>query len=98
MTARTRARARRCSWRSTATSARSAWTSSSERGREAFLRLVSEHDVVLESFRPGVLERLGVGYERMREVNPGVVFCAISGYGQDGPNATPPGTTPTTSR
>ncbi len=56
-----------------------------ERGREALLRLVREHDVVLESFRPGVLDRLGVGYERMREENPGVVYCAISGYGQDGP-------------
>lgn len=56
-----------------------------ERGREALLRLVREHDVVLESFRPGVLDRLGVGYERMREVNPGIVYCAISGYGQDGP-------------
>jgi len=56
-----------------------------ERGREALLALVREHDVVLESFRPGVLERLGVGYERMREVNPGVVYCAISGYGQSGP-------------
>ena len=51
-------------------------------GREALLRLVAEHDVVLESFRPGVLDRLGVGYERMREVNPGIVYCAISGYGQ----------------
>jgi alpha-methylacyl-CoA racemase len=56
-----------------------------ERGREALLALVREHDVVLESFRPGVLDRLGVGYERMREVNPGIVYCAISGYGQDGP-------------
>ena len=56
-----------------------------ERGREALLTLVREHDVVLESFRPGVLERLGVGYERMREENPGIVYCAISGYGQDGP-------------
>jgi alpha-methylacyl-CoA racemase len=56
-----------------------------ERGREALLRLVREHDVVLESFRPGVLDRLGVGFERMREVNPGIVYCAISGYGQDGP-------------
>jgi alpha-methylacyl-CoA racemase len=56
-----------------------------ERGREALLRLVAEHDVVLESFRPGVLDRLGVGYERMREVNPGIVYCAISGYGQSGP-------------
>jgi alpha-methylacyl-CoA racemase len=56
-----------------------------EGGREALLRLVRAHDVVLESFRPGVLERLGVGYERMREVNPGIVYCAISGYGQSGP-------------
>jgi crotonobetainyl-CoA:carnitine CoA-transferase CaiB-like acyl-CoA transferase len=57
----------------------------SEAGREVLLRLVHDYDVVLESFRPGVLERLGVGYERMREVNPGIVHCAISGYGQDGP-------------
>jgi alpha-methylacyl-CoA racemase len=56
-----------------------------ERGREALLRLVREYDIVLESFRPGVLDRLGVGYERMREENPGIVYCAISGYGQDSP-------------
>ena len=54
-----------------------------ERGREALLALVREHDVVLESFRPGVLERLGVGYERMREENPRIVYCAITGYGQE---------------
>src|ERR1700758_3696780 len=53
-----------------------------ERGREALLRLVAQYDVVLESFRPGVLDRLGVGYQRMREVNPGIVYCAITGYGQ----------------
>jgi alpha-methylacyl-CoA racemase len=57
----------------------------SDGGREALLELVRDADVVLESFRPGVLERLGVGYERMRERNPGIVYCAISGYGQDGP-------------
>ncbi len=57
----------------------------SEAGREVLLRLVRDYDVVLESFRPGVLDRLGVGYERMREVNPGIVYCAISGYGQNGP-------------
>ena len=56
-----------------------------ERGREVLLRLVREYDVVLESFRPGVLDRLGVGYERMRQENPRLVYCAISGYGQDGP-------------
>src|SRR4051812_32878462 len=56
-----------------------------ERGREVLLRLAREYDVVLESFRPGVLDRLGVGYERLREENPGLVYCAITGYGQDGP-------------
>ncbi len=56
-----------------------------ERGREVLLALVREYDVVLESFRPGVLDRLGVGYERMRAENPGIVYCAISGYGQAGP-------------
>ena len=58
-----------------------------EAGREALLRLVERHDVVLDGFRPGVLDRLGVGYERMREANPAIVFCAITGYGQDGPYA-----------
>jgi alpha-methylacyl-CoA racemase len=57
----------------------------SEAGREALLRLVEQYDVVLDGFRPGVLDRLGVGYERMREANPAIVFCAITGYGQDGP-------------
>jgi alpha-methylacyl-CoA racemase len=59
----------------------------SERGKEALLRLVAAHDVVLDGFRPGVLDRLGIGYERMREENPRIVFCAITGYGQDGPYA-----------
>ena len=57
----------------------------SEAGREVLLRLVREYDVVLESFRPGVLDRLGVGYERLREENGRLVYCAITGYGQDGP-------------
>ena len=59
----------------------------SDAGREALLRLVRDHDVVLDGFRPGVLDRLGVGYERMAEANPGIVYCAITGYGQDGPYA-----------
>jgi alpha-methylacyl-CoA racemase len=58
----------------------------SDAGREAFLRLVESYDVVLDGFRPGVLDRLGVGYERLREANPAIVVCAITGYGQDGPN------------
>ena len=57
----------------------------SEAGREVLVRLAREHDVLLESFRPGVMERLGVGYERLREENPRLVYCTITGYGQDGP-------------
>jgi crotonobetainyl-CoA:carnitine CoA-transferase CaiB-like acyl-CoA transferase len=58
----------------------------SDAGKEVLLRLVRDADVLLESFRPGVLDRLGVGYERLREENPRLVYCAITGYGQDGPN------------
>ncbi len=57
----------------------------SSEGREVLLRAVREADVLLESFRPGVLDRLGVGYDVLREENPGLVYCAITGYGQDGP-------------
>ncbi|HWF25944.1 MAG TPA: CoA transferase, partial [Solirubrobacteraceae bacterium] len=56
-----------------------------EAGKGVLRRLARDADVVLESFRPGVLDRLGVGYERLREENPGLVYCAITGYGQDGP-------------
>ncbi|MGZ5313226.1 MAG: CaiB/BaiF CoA transferase family protein [Solirubrobacterales bacterium] len=57
-----------------------------EGGRDVLLRLARDYDVLVESFRPGVLDRLGVGYERLRQENPGLVYCAITGYGQDGPN------------
>lgn len=59
----------------------------SEEGREVFRDLVAGADVVIESFRPGVLERLGVGYTRLSEINPRLVYAAISGYGQTGPYA-----------
>ncbi len=58
----------------------------SDAGKDVLLTLVRTADVLLESFRPGVMDRLGVGYDRLREENPGLVYCAITGYGQDGPN------------
>ena len=59
----------------------------SDEGRQLFLDLVKGCDVVVESFRPGVMERLGVGWGTLSEVEPRLVYCAISGYGQDGPRA-----------
>ena len=59
----------------------------SDAGRAVFLRLAATADVVLESFRPGVVDRLGIGYEAVRKVNPTVVYCSTSGYGQTGPAA-----------
>jgi len=57
----------------------------SDGGRRVLLALVRDADVLLESFRPGVMDRLGVGYEALRAQNPRLVYCAITGYGQDGP-------------
>ncbi len=54
-------------------------------GVEVFLRLARGADIVVESFRPGVVDRLGIGYSACNEVNPRIVYCAISGYGQTGP-------------
>ena len=60
-------------------------------GAAAFLRLAARADVVLESFRPGVLDRLGVGWSALRAASPRLVLCSISGYGQTGPNVERPG-------
>lgn len=53
--------------------------------REVFLKLVASADVLVENFRPGVMTRLGLGYETLKAVNPKLIYCAISGFGQDGP-------------
>jgi alpha-methylacyl-CoA racemase len=54
-------------------------------GREVFLRLTERADAIVEGFRPGVVDRLGVGYDVVRTLNPRIVYCAITGYGQSGP-------------
>jgi Predicted acyl-CoA transferases/carnitine dehydratase len=62
----------------------------SEAAREIFHQLARKSDVVLESNRPGVMKRLGIDYDTVKEMNPGIIYCAITGYGQDGPYSTLP--------
>ena len=57
----------------------------SEAGKAIFHKLAASADVVIENFRPGVMDRLGVGYDDLRQINPRLVYCAISGFGQTGP-------------
>lgn len=57
----------------------------SEAGRAALLRMLPQADVVIESFRPGVMDKLGLGYEVLAQHHPGIILCSISGYGQTGP-------------
>jgi len=57
----------------------------SDAGRAIFRRLIASYDVVVENFRPGVMERLGLGYDALKAVKPDLIYCAISGFGQDGP-------------
>ena len=59
----------------------------SEADRARLKPLIGRADIVIEQFRPGVMARLGLGYEDMRAINPRIIYCAISGYGQDGPRA-----------
>jgi CoA:oxalate CoA-transferase len=54
----------------------------SAKGREVFMRLAKDAHVVVEAFRPGVMQRLGVGYDAVKAVNPAIVYCSISGFGQ----------------
>ena len=60
-------------------------------GVSVLLDLVKNTDVLVDSFRPGVMERLGIGYQRLKKENPALVHCSITGYGQDGPLARAPG-------
>ena len=56
-----------------------------EAGKAVFRDLVRHYDVLIEGFRPGVMDKLGLGYESLHEINPRLIYCAITGYGQDGP-------------
>ena len=62
-----------------------------EEGRRIFMELVKKSDVLIENFRPGTMDRLGIGYETLKEVNPRLVFASISGFGQTGPYRSRPG-------
>jgi crotonobetainyl-CoA:carnitine CoA-transferase CaiB-like acyl-CoA transferase len=62
----------------------------SPEGKELFRRLVVDADVVVENFRPGVMDRLGLGYKSLAAINPRLIYCAISGFGQTGPDAMKP--------
>src|SRR5215212_10534440 len=63
----------------------------SEEGKEVVQKLVEEADVIVENFRPGVLDRLGFGYEQVYKTNPKIVYCSLSGYGSTGPGRNRPG-------
>ena len=63
----------------------------SPQGKQIILDLAAKADVVVENFRAGTVDRLGIGYEDLRRINPGIVYCSISGYGQTGPERTRPG-------
>lgn len=60
-------------------------------GREAAIALAARADVFIENFKQGTLDRFGLGYEKLRDANPGLIYCSISGYGRTGPRAAEPG-------
>lgn len=61
------------------------------RGKEVFIKLAKKADVLLESYRPGVMKKLGLSYEDLKDINPRLIYCSISAYGQTGPYASRPG-------
>jgi crotonobetainyl-CoA:carnitine CoA-transferase CaiB-like acyl-CoA transferase len=63
----------------------------SEDGKQIFYKLAENADVIFEGFRPGVTKRLGIDYDTMKKINPRIIYCSLTGYGQDGPYALLPG-------
>ena len=62
-----------------------------EAGKKIILQLIEQADIVVENFRPGVMERLGYGYEALKKINPKIIYCSASGWGSDGPYLKRPG-------
>lgn len=62
-----------------------------DEGKEIFKKMAANADVILESFRPGVMDRLGLGYQEISKINEGIIYCSLTGYGQTGPYRTLPG-------
>ncbi len=62
-----------------------------DEGKEIFKKMAAEADVIIESFRPGVMDRLGLGYDEISKINKGIVYCSLTGYGQTGPYRNLPG-------
>lgn len=63
----------------------------SEKGKEIFRKLVRQSDIVIENYRPGVMEKLGLGYDELKKINPGIIYGAVSGFGHYGPYSQRPG-------
>ncbi len=61
-----------------------------EKGKEVFLRLIKDADILVENFKPGVMKKLGLGYDSLKEINPKLIYCASSGFGQTGPYSSRP--------
>ena len=67
-------------------------------GKAKLLEFAAHADILIEGFRPGVMQRLGLDYETLRPLNERLIYCSLTGYGQTGPYAPKPATTSTTSR
>lgn len=63
----------------------------SEKGKEIIYKLIEKYDVIIENFRPGVMDKLGLGYEQLKKINPRLIYCSCSGYGSSGPKVKKPG-------
>jgi len=64
------------------------------RGRDLFIRIASKSDMIIENFRPGMMRQMGLGYDDLKKVNGGLIYCSLTGFGQDGPYSQSPAGSP----